>query len=84
MSMTSRGAMALPRDLDIFSPLPVSSLRTMRNPCAKTCSGSASSMAMSMAGQMTQWKRMMSFPTMWYWAGQRRANSALASGVSTP
>ncbi len=61
--MTSDGAMALPRDLLIFSPWPVSSLRTIKKPCAKTCSGMASFMAMSIAGQMTQWKRMMSLPT---------------------
>ena len=76
--------MAFPRDLDIFSALPVSELRTVRNPCAKTCSGSASPMAMSIAGQITQWKRMMSFPTTWYWAGQRRAYSSAMSGLPNP
>ena len=30
---------------------------------------------MSMAGQITAWKRRMSLPTMWF-AGQRRANSS--------
>ena len=69
--MTSAGAMALPRLLLIFSAAPVSALRTVRKPWAKTCSGRASPMAMSMAGQMTQWKRMMSLPTMWRLAGQR-------------
>ena len=69
--MTSSGAMALPRDLLIFSPWPVSSFLTMRKPWAKTCSGRASPIAMSMAGQMTQWKRMMSLPTTCICAGQR-------------
>ena len=31
--------------------------------------------AMSMAGQMTQWKRVMSLPTKWYCMGQRCSNS---------
>ena len=35
---------------------------------------------MSIAGQITQWKRMMSLPTKWYCAGQRLANSSARSG----
>ena len=82
--MTSRGAMALPRLLDIFSPLPVSSFFTMRKPCAKTWPGTSKPAAMSMAGQITQWKRMMSLPTMCACAGQRFASSAAASSPGWP
>jgi hypothetical protein len=64
-------------DFDIFSP-PTSS-----QPCPKTRRGTGSPAAISIAGQMTAWNRAMSLPTSWY-AGQRRRNSASASGVSTP
>ena len=36
---------------------------------------------MSIAGQMTQWNRMMSLPTKWNWAGQRFSNSSALSGL---
>ena len=52
-------------DLLIFSP-PTSS-----QPWPNTRCGTSSPAAMSMAGQMTAWKRAMSLPTMWF-AGQRR------------
>ncbi len=65
------GETTLPRLLDIFSVAPVSSFLTVRKPWAKTSSGTGSPAAMSMAGQITQWKRMMSLPTRCAWAGQR-------------
>lgn len=68
MSVICSGAMPVSFDFDIFSP-PTSS-----QPCPKTCWGTSSPAAMSMAGQITAWKRRMSLPTMCV-AGQRRANS---------
>ena len=67
--MISVGAMPVSFDFDIFSP-PTSS-----QPCAKTPRGTSTPAAISIAGQMTAWKRRMSLPTTWY-AGQRRANSS--------
>jgi hypothetical protein len=40
----------------IFSPLNVT------QPCPKTCRGNARPALISIAGQTTQWKRVMSFP----------------------
>ncbi len=40
--------------------------------------------AMSIAGQITQWNRMMSLPTKWYCAGQYCANSLGSVGSSLP
>ena len=67
MSVICCGAMPVSFDLDIFSP-PTSS-----QPWPKTCCGTGSPAAISMAGQMTAWKRAMSLPTRWV-AGQRRSN----------
>ena len=82
--MTWRGKMELPRLFDIFSPLPVSGFLTSRKPWASTCSGTGRPAAMSIAGQMTQWKRMMSLPTMCCWAGQKRCRRSAALSESSP
>ncbi len=67
MSVIWSGAMPVSLDLLIFSP-PTSS-----QPCANTFFGSGSPAAISMAGQMTAWKRRMSLPTKWMSAGQVRS-----------
>ena len=67
--MICSGAMPVSFDLDIFSP-PTSS-----QPWPNTCFGTSSPAAMSMAGQITAWKRAMSLPTSWV-AGQRRSKFA--------
>ena len=47
---------------------------TSNQPCANTWCGTGWPAAISIAGQMTAWKRAMSLPTMWMSAGQRRSN----------
>ena len=68
--------MPLPFDFDIFSPL------VSRKPWPNTVCVTGSPAAMSIAGQITQWKRVMSLPTKWYCIGQRASNSP--SRLSSP
>ena len=68
--------MPLPLDLDIFSPL------VSRKPWPNTVWVTGSPAAISIAGQMTQWKRVMSLPTKWYCIGQRWSNSPARSPSS--
>ena len=60
----------LPSDLLMRSPL------KNTQPWPKTCPGSGSFALMSIAGQITQWNRVMSLPTMWRLAGHRDWNCA--------
>ena len=55
----------LPIDLLMRSPLKYT------QPWPKTCFGSGRPALISIAGQITQWKRVMSLPTMWRSAGHR-------------
>ena len=52
---------------DIFLP------PTVRKPCAHTCVGGSTPAAISIAGQYTAWKRRMSLPIEWMFAGHIRA-----------
>jgi len=65
VSVICSGAMPVSLDFDIFSP-PTSS-----QPWPKTRLGTGSPAAISIAGQITAWKRAMSLPTSCT-AGQRR------------
>jgi hypothetical protein len=68
VSTISLGWIAVARDLLIFCP------PTCSQPWAKTCRGTSTPAAISIAGQITAWKRRMSFPTRCTSAGQVRAN----------
>ena len=77
--MICSGAMPVSLLLLIFSP-PTSS-----HPWAYTCPGRGSPAAISIAGQMTAWKRRMSLPTRWMSAGHVAANFvAPEDGGSSP
>jgi hypothetical protein len=65
VSVICCGAIPVSFDFDIFSP-PTSS-----QPWPNTCFGGWSPAAISIAGQITAWKRAMSLPTSCV-AGQRR------------
>ena len=66
--------MTLPSDLEIFWP------SLVHQPCANTRSGGATPADIRKAGQNTQWKRMMSLPTMCRSAGQYFHSGLLVSG----
>ncbi|MNW56252.1 hypothetical protein D3C74_339600 [compost metagenome] len=70
------GAMPVSFDLLIFSP------PTRSQPCANTVLGRGRPAAMSIAGQITAWKRRMSLPTRCTLAGHVAANLACCSGSS--
>ncbi len=57
-------------DFDIFSP------PTISQPLAAILPGSGRPCAISIAGQITAWKRRMSLPTRWTSAGKVSSNFA--------
>ena len=62
--MASESSSFTPADLLKRSP------PSEMKPCPQTRPGSGSPAAMSIAGQITAWKRVMSLPTTWTSAGQ--------------
>ncbi len=64
----SCGLMPVRFDLDIFSP------PTISQPLATTLPGSGSPCAISIAGQITEWKRRMSLPIRCTFAGNVLSN----------
>lgn len=68
-STSTTGSTTLPLDLLIFPP------SSSSQPWPNTFLGSGRSSAMSVAGQMIVWKRMISLPTKCTSAGQNFSNS---------
>ena len=66
--MSSSGLTTLPVVFDIFSP------PTIKNPPTAQPLGGSMPADMSIAGQYTQWNRMMSLPMKCQSTGQRSAN----------
>ena len=53
------------------------------NPWPKTCRGSGSFAAISIAGQMTAWNRVMSLPMTWRSAGHHFVEQRLVAAEPT-